>query len=76
MSDNEGRLNYIVTVTYDYEQGERHTIRLLILNSLTSRNAVKESLEHVPYDQHIVSVTSFEYKLPTIGSVTFVLEPE
>ena len=70
------RSNYIITITYDYKHGNRYTKRLLVLNSLISRNAIKQALEYVPYDQHIVATTCIEYKLPTLGSVVFELEQE
>ena len=73
MIEKTDRKHYIVSITYDYELGNRKTRKILVLNSLTSPNAIKYAMEYVPYGQTIITITSSEYRIPTMGSTAFEL---
>ncbi len=73
MNKDADRSHYLVTIVYDYEQGNRKTRKILVLNSLTSPNAIKYAMEYVPYGQKIITITSSEYRIPTMGSTAFEL---
>ncbi len=76
MPENKDRSHYLITITYDYEKGNRKTKKLLVLNSLTSHNAIRDSIAVVPYGQKIIMISSSEYKIPTLGSGAFELVVE
>ncbi|KKL60463.1 hypothetical protein LCGC14_2205030 [marine sediment metagenome] len=71
MSEKTDRSHYLVTITYDYEQSNRKTRKILVLSSLTSQNAIQYAMKYVPYGQKIININSNDYRIPTYGSSAF-----